>query len=798
MPQEAPKPAPAAPVAPAVNEIPSEPLQSSEETANNIHQDQLPNEQFTFVNLQDIQNIPPPPASMGNTLSIDPRDLSLSSSTPMLQPALEVKPMKQEDDVGMMNAPPAPNHTPLSMPKTETQRVKAEQPPSFNQSPSITARSPSMSSITKKSPSVPPKPRPINTTPIMAAIAEECLQKARVAAHDVAMSSDESALTEYQGLITTSLSCFEAILRDRTLLPKQEALVRLRYASVLQEETENWMEAETALTKGVTLCDKHRLLDLKYCMQYAMLKVLFQRNHKAALKAADGHISDCEAYKHVHWYYAFRLLKAQFYLEMNSESESGHANDRGALDNLKAIQKIAEVRGDHSMTILASLLEGLIILKSETDEKQPEKIQSCLAQVAKFQFDGSVQIVQLQILFLVLDFASSLNVDTTEGAATKLRKLQKAIDECEDWGNVKSDFLVPVKKQASSSKTISADTAGIIVTGDEQNQNDFVIVSFMTKMELRALVFAFSGLAALHKPSQAAKTPEFFREGLKILETWDKTTLGIPYGPPVPLSVALHQRSWRIDTQAYLCCVLGLLAASHCHWKTTRMYIDKLQEIVSEETPTGIRLFMYYLTGSYFQGVGQLTDAMDIFKSSCYRLDSTNGPCFQAGYGELALLAGLNRLWLMQHESCRNDDETSELIEELQPFCNNHWNKDLRTAWHNVAAALVTEPPQQLNQQKTHIQTAMSGSRETSNVLGAAVTLCIMRSRFFENVMGDQALKSARAASKQAQRSGNMLWQSVADGMLAQSYDFQSQRDESQQEYQKATMEAKQAFSHDK
>lgn len=37
------------------------------------------------------------------------------------------------------------------------------------------------------------------------------------------------------------------------------------------------------------------MIDLKYCMQYLMLKVLFQRNNKAALKAVDGDISDCEA-----------------------------------------------------------------------------------------------------------------------------------------------------------------------------------------------------------------------------------------------------------------------------------------------------------------------------------------------------------------------------------------------------------------------------------------------------------------------------------------------------------------------
>lgn len=165
--------------------------------------------------------------------------------------------MKEEPDVGMMNAPPAPNHTPMAAPKSDTQRIKTEQQNvSFTKSPSITARSPSISSITKRSPSMTPKPRPVNTIPIMAAIAEECLTKARKSAHDVAMSSDESAHDEYQALVTTSLSCYEAILREKTLTPREEALIRLRYATVVQEETENWMEAETALTKGVTLCDK--------------------------------------------------------------------------------------------------------------------------------------------------------------------------------------------------------------------------------------------------------------------------------------------------------------------------------------------------------------------------------------------------------------------------------------------------------------------------------------------------------------------------------------------------------------
>ena len=63
-------------------------------------------------------------------------------------------------------------------------------------------------------------------------------------------------MIEYQKLIATGLSCLETILSSNRLTPRQEAKVRLRYASILYEDTESLMEAETALTKGIKLCDK--------------------------------------------------------------------------------------------------------------------------------------------------------------------------------------------------------------------------------------------------------------------------------------------------------------------------------------------------------------------------------------------------------------------------------------------------------------------------------------------------------------------------------------------------------------
>ncbi|KJZ74179.1 hypothetical protein HIM_06410 [Hirsutella minnesotensis 3608] len=764
---------------------PPRPIVMGSVLSSNLRAPDPPAEEDFKHSVAPVESPQKPEAASTDTIMSEPETPveSIKPETPRAAPPLASLPNSElrKSDLPRPE-PPKPKLSRPEPPKSEPPRVKTSPHSSVTNSPALSVRSPS---LTKRSPAISSKQRPVNTGPIMVAIAEECLDKARSAVHDVAMSLHPERIDEYQKLIATSLSCLEATLQNCRLAPREEARVRLRYAATLQEETENLMEAETALGKGITLCDKH--LDLKYCMQYLMLKVLFQRSHKAALKAVDGHISDCETFNHVQWYYAFRLLKSTFYMEM------GSGFDAGALENIRAVQNIANTRGDNALSVLASILEGLILLKT-LKEGNIERVQTCIAHAAKFQFDPTVKIMQLEILTLLLDFASSLQHQSPDTIAHKLRLLQTKLDECQDWNDVKADFLVPIKKQPTNAKTVSSDTAAIVRAGDDGTPYDYLVMTFMTKVELRSLVFTFSGLANMHKSSaQGRRSTEFWREGVKILETWDSFTFTKPYGPSVSLATAIRQRIWRIEAQAYLNVLLGLMAASHCQWATVKQMLGKLVKVISPTTQPALKLLSVYLTGVYHQGTGNLQGALHIFKDRCFTVPQGSAGV-RPGQCEVTLLAGLNRLWIMQHPSCRNDQETQDLIEQLQPHCTDHWNIDLRTAWHNVVAALETDPPQQLVQQKQHIQAAMAGSKITTNILGAAVTLCIMRSRFFENVIGEQALKSARAASKQAQRSGNVLWQSVADGMLAQSYEVQGQRDESRQEWEKATKEAKDAF----
>ena len=94
--------------------------------------------------------------------------------------------------------------------------------------------------------------------PVLIHIAEDCIDKARAIGQDVARSMAAAEVTEYQKLISTGLGCLEMAMAAKKLVPRLEARLCLRYASILIEETTNLTEAETALTRGISVCEKVR------------------------------------------------------------------------------------------------------------------------------------------------------------------------------------------------------------------------------------------------------------------------------------------------------------------------------------------------------------------------------------------------------------------------------------------------------------------------------------------------------------------------------------------------------------
>lgn len=246
----------------------------------------------------------------------------------------------------------------------------------------------------------------------------------------------------------------------------------------------------------------------------------------------------------------------------------------------------------------------------------------------------------------------------------------------------------------------------------------------------------------------------------------------------------------------YLYILQGLHFATHTRWSEVKKCVVQLERMVRPPLEGIVVLYSRYLAGVYHQGTGDLKTASSIFRNEIFSLDpnSDKSGNHKATELEVSLLATFNRIWIMQHPDYRDDRLTLELLEQLRPLCTDHTNMEIRTAYNLVLAAIQTNPSIPMTAVKMHISTALTNAQLLGNVLTLSIALNLMRAKLFQSIVGDQALKSAKAASNQAKKSGNTLWMSVADGMLAQSYDVQGQGLEAQKAWADATEYSRRAF----
>jgi hypothetical protein len=186
-------------------------------------------------------------------------------------------------------------------------------------------------------------------------------------------------------------------------------------------------------------------------------------------------------YKQVHWVYAFRFLKASFYLQNAS------AADPHALENLKKLAALATQRGDKAICVMAAVLEGLAHLGS-LKEEAVVRVQTCMAQASKFQLDTSTHIPQIDFLLLLMDLACSLLEKTTNTYPQKLAALQNRLEDLRNspqWSSRTSEVLLPIRKLSGASLTISNDTSAILRQGD--GEVDFLVLPAISRQQARAL-----------------------------------------------------------------------------------------------------------------------------------------------------------------------------------------------------------------------------------------------------------------------------------------------------------------------
>ncbi|KAL2139115.1 hypothetical protein VTI28DRAFT_5746 [Corynascus sepedonium] len=671
------------------------------------------------------------------------------------------------------------------MPVKPSPKLEAKRPPSRGTPKLLTKdpRRPSSSAGITKSPATPQSPAHVETLPLLLCVAEDCFEKANAAAYKVAKTMGASEVAEHHRLVATGLGCLDVALKSNKLWPRLEARLCLRYTSVLIEETTNITEAETALTRGISVCEKHRFLDLKYSSQFLLMKTLFQRNQKAAFKSIESHIADCTTYKHVPWIYAFRFLKAAFHLQ------SGTAADNNAIENLRKIAGIANQRNDKGIFVVAMLLEGLAHLSTMKDD-WATRVQMCIAQISKLQLDETIRTPQTDVLVLLLDLACSLHQKTHQISAQKLSALQRRLEELKqvpDWSSQYGEMLLPINRMQNAQQIVSIDTRAVLRPGNDGV--DYLVISTLGKQEAWALAYVLNGIVAHYKATTPGRSSGMWGEAVRLLED------SKPGPSSQSLPEALKQAEWATELSCYAHLLTGLQASTLSDWAKVKTCLVA----VEQQNPKSefLALLTLYLEGVFHQGTAALDKATEIWKNQQFKLDWNGAPKPSGSriVTELSILAALNRLWIMQDPVQADEAQTAELVDLLRPICEDNPDQEIRTVYNLVLSSIRMNPPPSINQVKRHIQQSLSGSQQTSNTQYLAIALNIMRARLFENVVGEQALKSARAGSAQARKSGNVLWMSVAEGMLAQSYEMQGALAEARTSHEAGVRLANEAFA---
>ncbi|KZF21311.1 hypothetical protein L228DRAFT_170253 [Xylona heveae TC161] len=612
---------------------------------------------------------------------------------------------------------------------------------------------------------------PIEYQLLLLKLADEYFQAAQERTPTV---QDHRELDLYHKLIATGLACLEAVLKTWRLQPRLEAVVRLRYANILYEETDNDAEAEAALIKGISVCERNRLLDSKYSMQHLLVKVLFKSNPKASLKFLDGIIYDAEALEHIPWVYAFRFLRVTLSLETSYSNELS-----SVLSTLRSISNSAKQRGDIAIFVTSAVFEAAVYLRSSNSDCI-EQAQRALAAARSLQLNEvTKELPQIVTLLNFLDLCCSLQESTSSLSGAKLQAMQMGMDQASNDPQWKEDgsFFVPLRLRSTALLTGGA---GNVVRNEIDG--DRLCFQWLPKRDVQALGYFLSGALMSYRNGQDGhKAEKYFREGLKISQGDNS------YAPHDSVAGGMQstmsQFSWRSTFRCYTYLYLIFVLCARTDWRSAAASFKELKHSVKElGTPITEPLssLIHYVTGLIHQGTGDTAAALAIFFGRSLALPALGSPSY-AIRRDMHILAMLNAVLIIREPSHPQHGALDSTLAALEPLCIQHPSKNIQAAFNLIRATASSE--NSTVKLKHYLQLALQAARSISNTQITCIVLNFMSWKFFRGVVGEQAEKSAVVGQTLARKDDNSLWLSVADGILADTLRLQGKTQEADAVY---------------
>ncbi|KAH8726108.1 cohesin loading factor-domain-containing protein [Phaeosphaeriaceae sp. PMI808] len=721
-----------------------------------------------------------------------------AQQAPMPSTPKQVQPSQAHQENGprpqqrVMNAPVQnqnQHRAPLQQQSTPQQRV-----PSLSQTPSSQSRSPSIQHSAAKSkvhPQViiqrtashqltptkhahpPSKSLPADLSILLLSAADEYIAAARGLGAAVVRYQQEADVRQYYKLMSTGMACMDTVLRDFSMVPRDEAKLRLRYASLLVEETDNTTEIDDVLSKQISLCGRCRLQDLKYASIHLQARYQFKTNHRAALKALDKPITEAEAFQHIAWVYAFRFLKVSLALQVPGRVESVLA-----LQQLHAILGHAEKRGDRAVYVACSALEAMVHLRSGVSDRL-EQAQRAIAAARSLQLQVSAkQLGSFGTLIDMIDVACGIQHGSPDGRKSN-GLIETIMDEKNDSFR-SEDGMFTVLVERSFGGSLTYDTGGIFRKNSDGR--DELVFAWLPKEDLRTLCFHISALDR-----------NIHDKGFIYMKEAHQRSLGaqkrsVPY--IVPISTAFTQIDWNRMLDWHSMFTIGLIAC----FREDQAVADNALAILrkraakpSNNDQENSTRALSYLSAIMDQRSGSMHAALRTYSSDALRLPERSSSA--NAKTDFAILAALNKLLIIRSPGHPQYNTTNQLLLELQPYCENHPNQYIRMAYRLVHAISSLDAP--INRQKTLLQSATNRGNEvlrsTQNREFVIMALCYFTKSFFADQVGEKSIQAIRATRQNAKLNLKPLWMAVSFGLCMSTYERNGliqEAQKAQQEYE--------------
>lgn len=531
-------------------------------------------------------------------------------------------------------------------------------------------------------------------------------------------------LSMYHKLVSLGIACLYSVLEEQNLHPFVEIQTRLKLASLLMDETENYAEADRVLSKGIAVANKSNYYMLNLQLKYASIQAIAGSNSKSALRVLESCISDAQFMgpNVMTTLYALHFLKISILLASPTSHDYTQAMEE--LDNLESQRE-----GQKQVACMAYVIHALKLIQDrQTSDAKPllaiaedieNEVKMQISQAQNNAMAMNMQppviypiVVQVSMLRIVCQMILSLESSANESLERSITELTELMDspalKVEGVWAKDGKFYLPLASMEH---------------GNSGPASSMLAVHWITLAEGKILAMMMCGIARLRSTGEKRTARKYLLQALQNIKAELSWTSPVQNGqeqpnePPAPpiisLTAAKERKNQLRLLQCYALFYLSIEGFLLSQWSDST-YLQELLQTAQLLPPYLNEKFLpqtFYLSGVFFQASGNAHNAIQFYLK--IRANVTPG-------AELYILATINLILVLeapqqvryntferipleqerQHDRGGSTTPAALFRKELQQYCANHASPMIQWAWELIDYAYNTLSPPNGNESK--------------------------------------------------------------------------------------------------